>query len=66
MDIFRIVSFLKNRSGQERMSSFSLGQGNLFGNTLYGRQAFLDYKKVDFWMVAKLDNFLLFLFGQNS
>ena len=42
------------------LTSFFLAktdQQNVFGNLLYGKQAFLDYKKVDFWMITKLEFF---------
>ena len=31
-----------------------VGQGHVLGNVLYQKQAILDYKKVDFLMVANL------------
>ena len=57
-----------------------VGQGNVFGNNLQGKQVFLDYKKSIFkWsqnynllrrlthdLAHKLEVFKLYLFGQNS
>ena len=33
------------------------GLGKVFGNVLHRKQAFLDYKNIDFWVVAKLEFF---------
>ena len=30
---------------------------NVFGNDSYDKPAILDYKKVDFWMAARLESF---------
>lgn len=34
-----------------------IGQGNMLGNVLYQKQAILDYKEVNFLMVANLKFF---------